>query len=95
MWCFVKLHDELFTNNINMEGFRCEGSDSRMRLESFGCIKWLLENKGSETRLENVNNLLEEIDYKTINIHSSRGVKRQDFAAVVCLRVSGIFYVSQ
>lgn len=74
-WCFVKLHDELFTNSVNMGGFRCVGSDSRMRFESFGCVKWLLENKGSETRMENVNNRLEEIDY----IHICRGVKRQDF----------------
>lgn len=39
MCCFVKLHDGLFTNNINMEGLRCAGSDSRMRIESFGCVK--------------------------------------------------------
>lgn len=57
-------------------------------------LKWL-ENKGSETRLENVNNLLEEIDCKTINIHIKRGVKRQDCAAVVCRRVSGTFCGAQ
>lgn len=57
-------------------------------------LKWL-ENKGSETRLENVNNLLEEIDCKTINTHNNRGVKRQDCAAVVCRRVSGTFYGAQ
>lgn len=38
---FFKLRDELFTNNV--QGFRRVGSDSRMRFESFGCVKWLLE----------------------------------------------------
>lgn len=57
-------------------------------------LKWL-ENKGSETRLKNVNKLLEEIGCKTINTHFKRGVKRQDCAAVICRRVSGTFYGAQ
>lgn len=36
---FVKLHYEQFTDDSNVEGFRCTGSDSRMRVQAFGCVK--------------------------------------------------------
>lgn len=94
LWGLVKPHDELLTNNINRDRFRCEGVTRACALSRLAALSDGWEKKRQRGRGGNDNKVLEEIVFITINLYISWGANRQGFAAVGCLGVPGMFAAS-